>query len=141
MKALINNSSDGSGWWSTVTAVATGNTTMKTVPTASATGASRARRLVVTGWSITGHNTNAAATTFAIRNATTTTIIFKGGSLAPTSGQLDSTVNGVWLPGAAGESLQLNIGGAFTGVLSVTVWGRIVSADSPFLTDNATGAP
>ena len=139
MGAQLNDPSLGAAWWSRAIVTATGAATLKTCPTASATG--RNRRLVVTGWSISGHNTNAAATTFTIRNATTTTVIFKGGSMGPTTGSFASDQTSTWLPGTANENIQINVAGAITGQIEVTIWGRVISADTMILTDNATGAP
>lgn len=139
----IETGFNGDSWWSRVRVTATGEADLKAAVTSTAAGAGtgRQRRLVVTGWSIYGQNTNAAATTFSIRNKTTTTTIFKDGGMVPTSGTFSSDVNGVNLVGAANEAIELTVGGALTGFLSVVLWGRVQSADSPFQTRNVTGAP
>lgn len=138
---MTSNERSTCDWWARVLVTATGAADLKVVPTASATGASRTRRLIITGWKISGHNTNAAATTFTIRNKTTTAIVFLDGSMIPLTGAYQSDQSDAWLPGAANETIELNVGGAITGQLAVTIWGRSISADSPFYTDKVTGAP
>jgi len=108
---------------------ATGNTTLKTVPPATAVGLTN--RLVVTGWHISGLNTNAALTTIEIRNATTTASVLVDASMAATTGSVTSDNTDAWLPLIANESLQLSVGGAITGNVSVTVWGKTFPTTTP----------
>lgn len=136
-----NDPSGGDYWWSRVIVTSVTAADLKVVPTASATGTARQRRLVITGWTISGHNTNAAATTFVIRNKTTTTTVFMGGSMIPLTGVYQSDQNGLWLPGAANETIEISVAGAITGQIAITMWGRSISADAVGFASKYTGAP
>lgn len=138
---MANSSSEVFGadsWWSRVIVTATGAADIRTIPAATAVG--RTRRIVLQGWDITGHNTNAAATTFTIRNKTTNTIVFTGGSMGPTTGSVQKSASDACLAGAADEAIEINVEGAITGQIEVTCWGRILPLDFPS-TRNNTGAP
>lgn len=125
-------------WFSRVRVTATGRADLKIPPTATAVG--RNRRLVVEFYSIVGHNTNAAATVFEIRNKTTTTSVLLGGSMLPNSGSCSLHQNGVWLPGQSNETIEINVTGSITGAIDITLGGRILPDDFPS-TRNYTGAP
>lgn len=121
-------------WASRVRVTATGDTTLKTVKAASGkdvqSGSDLTNRLVLTGYKISGLNTNAAQTTIEIRNATTTAAVLLGATMAITTGSIALTDSNCWLPLIANENLQLSVGGALTGHVDVTVWGRMLPAST-----------
>lgn len=138
---VIQQGFHGDSWWSRVVVTGAGAADLKAlIASTAASDTARRRRLVVTGWSISGHNTNGTATTFVIRNKTTTTTIFKGGSMLPTVGSFQDSITGLWLPGAVNEAIEINVAGAITGQIDVTLFGRVISGDAPFQTRNVTGA-
>lgn len=130
-----------SNWEVRLRVTATGNTTIKTVPPSTATsvgtthpgaaGVAMTNRLVITGWHISGLNTNGAITTIELRNATTTASVLVDAAMAATTGSVVSDNTNAWLPLIANESLQLSVGGAITGHVAVTVWGKTFPSTTP----------
>lgn len=137
MKASRDVYGGGDKWFSEIVVTATGAADLKLCPAATANG--RTRRLVVLRYHISGHNTNAAATTYVIRNKTTTANIMLGGSMIPLTGAT-SRHGECELPAVAGEDIELNVAGAITGQINVTLEGVVISQDLP-VTRNFTGVP
>jgi len=111
----------------TLRVTATGTTALLTIPALSAVatpyGPKSGFRCVVCGYTVSGYNTNAAATTIQIRNDTTTTSLLYTGAIAPTTGLINIAMSPTWHPMVAAEGLQLNVGGSLTGEVNVTVEG------------------
>lgn len=101
-----------------------------------------AYRCVLTAWQIIGHNTNAAAsgTTFTVRNKATTTSVLLGGSIMPATGSLAVAAQERCIPGEAGETIEISVGGAITGQIEFEVEGEFVAA-SVALANEYTGVP
>lgn len=130
----------GNIWWSRILVTAVGAADLKVIPTATAAGSGRQRRLALTWFTILGHNTNAAATTFVVRNKTTTANVFFGGSMLPVSGSIQTTSSGIFIAGAANETIELVVAGAITGQIDISCGGRFLPADYATV-DKYTGAP
>lgn len=97
-------------------------------------------RVVIDGYTVSGHNTNAAATTFTVRNKSTTASVLFGGSMAATSGTINIAANGRSIPAESGETVEINVAGAITGQIEVEVEGYILPATIPVCTEY-TGVP
>jgi len=82
--------------------------------------------LVITGYSISGHNTNAAFTSWLLRHIDGNKEVVLGGSMALTSGHCNKDNSNCWYEMIPNQSLELVVGGSLTGIIDVTVEGRIL---------------
>jgi hypothetical protein len=87
--------------------------------------ANMANRLVITGYHISGNNSNAAQATVLLRCYPTTTVSILRASLNITNGNYSADAGGVWIPLPADESIQVVVAGALTGNVDITVWGKV----------------
>lgn len=97
-------------------------------------------RCVLTAWTVTGQNTNAAVTTFVVRNKTTTANILFGGAMLATTGTCNIAQQDRFAPGTAGETIELNVAGAITGQLEVEIEGGFLPSSTPCVNEY-TGVP
>lgn len=99
-------------------------------------------RVVIDAYSISGYNTNAAATTITIRNKAPapTTSVLLGGGMAATSGTINISASHRTIPAESGATIELVVGGAITGLVDVEVEGYIVPATIPVCLEY-TGKP
>lgn len=97
-------------------------------------------RVVLTAWTVNATSTHATPTVFTVRNkATNTSILFDGAMLA-TTGVLTLTQQDRFVPGTAGETIELNVTGGLTGQLTVDVEGGFLPSSVPCVNEY-TGAP
>jgi len=82
--------------------------------------------LVITGYSISGNNSNAAQTVWVLRHVDGNKEVVLGGSMALTSGQCNKDNSNAWLEMIPNQSLELVTSGAITGQIDVMVEGRIL---------------
>jgi hypothetical protein len=82
--------------------------------------------LVVTGYSISGNNANAAFTTWVLRHVDGAKEVVLGGSMGLTSGSCNKDNSNAWLEMIPNQSLELVVGGSITGQIDVMVEGRIL---------------
>lgn len=129
----------GTNWWAhqNITAAAPTVTVMKTVPASGGTsvatthpgaaGTAMTYRLVITGYSISGTNTNAALCTVEVRSAGSNNVLFSF-VVPATNGNVQKDNSDVWYPAVANESIDVRTSGALTGNIRVTLFGRIFPA-------------
>lgn len=128
-------------FWRRVQVVAAAPTSANlVVPPASTMATGGTNRVVITEITISGRNTNAAATTITISNATTTTAIAFYAEMAPTTGSISFSQSGLWIPMVDGETVRVLVGGAITGFVDVTV-GGIFLPGTTTAADKYTGIP
>jgi len=82
--------------------------------------------LVVTGYSVSGNNANAAFTTWLLRHVDGNKEVLVGGSMGLTSGSCNKDNSNCWYEMIPSQSLELVVGGSLTGQIDVTVEGRIL---------------
>lgn len=94
-------------------------------------------RIVVTGCVVSGHNTNAAASSVLLRNHATTTAVVLPFTIAPTNGQMAVADGNLWHPLIEDESLQLNVN-TLTGQVSLSLKGLFLPASVREVADKYT---
>jgi hypothetical protein len=82
--------------------------------------------LVVTGYSVSGNNANAAFTSWVLRHIDGNKEVLVGGSMGLTSGSCNKDNSNCWYEMIPNQSLELVVGGSITGQIDVTVEGRIL---------------
>lgn len=88
-------------------------------------------RCVLTAWRIEGQNTNAAVTTYTIRNKATAANVLFGGAMHATTGTVREVAQERFVPGTAGETIELNVAGAITGQIEVEIEGGFLPSSVP----------
>ena len=82
--------------------------------------------LVITGYSISGNNSNAAQAVWVLRNMDGNKEVVLGGSIGLTSGQCNKDNSNCWFEMVPNQNLELAMTGSITGQLDVTIEGRIL---------------
>jgi hypothetical protein len=82
--------------------------------------------LVITGYSISGNNSNPAQAVWVLRNMDGNKEVVLGGSIGLTSGQCNKDNSNCWFEMVPNQNLELAMTGSITGQLDVTIEGRIL---------------
>lgn len=97
-------------------------------------------RAVLTAWTVNATSTHATPTVFVVRNKVTTANILFDGAMLATTGVLTLTQQDRFVPGTAGETIELNVTGGLTGQLTVDVEGGFLPSSVPCVNEY-TGVP